>query len=427
MLPLDGNDKPVNIFNKLDLPTPLAPDTINADPDATSKVSSLNSAWLSHSQPKLLTFNTARPLAIYTRIVRLTHSKAAMEHGVSTFFFEYGLFAAKMITILAITLAAIAGCIILFSTRQQEKESIQIEKINDKFDNMRDALEETLLSKDEYKALKKDRKKEDKAEEKRIKIQLKKGEQESLRPRLFVLRFDGDMHASEVDSLRESITAILLVAKKEDEVLIILDSGGGLVHNYGLAASELHRIRQRNIPLVVSIDLVAASGGYMMAAVANKIIAAPFAIVGSIGVLAQVPNFFRFLKKHDIDIEQHTAGEYKTTLTMLGENTNKAREKFREELEDTHLLFKQFVHENRPSLDIEKLATGEHWYGTQAVDLKLVDELMTSDDYLLAKNETTDIYEVSYVFSETLTDKLSTLLHGVTSRLLQRFFKIPLY
>jgi serine protease SohB len=349
-----------------------------------------------------------------------------MEHGVSTFFFEYGLFAAKMITILAITLAAIAGCIILFSTRQQEKESIQIEKINDKFDNMRDALEETLLSKDEYKALKKDRKKEDKAEEKRIKIQLK-GEQESLRPRLFVLRFDGDMHASEVDSLRESITAILLVAKKEDEVLIILDSGGGLVHNYGLAASELHRIRQRNIPLVVSIDLVAASGGYMMAAVANKIIAAPFAIVGSIGVLAQVPNFFRFLKKHDIDIEQHTAGEYKTTLTMLGENTNKAREKFREELEDTHLLFKQFVHENRPSLDIEKLATGEHWYGTQAVDLKLVDELMTSDDYLLAKNETTDIYEVSYVFSETLTDKLSTLLHGVTSRLLQRFFKIPLY
>ncbi|HQY22294.1 MAG TPA: protease SohB, partial [Gammaproteobacteria bacterium] len=256
---------------------------------------------------------------------------------MSTFFFEYGLFAAKMITILAITLAAIAGCIILFSTRQQEKESIQIEKINDKFDNMRDALEETLLSKDEYKALKKDRKKEDKAEEKRIKIQLKKGEQESLRPRLFVLRFDGDMHASEVDSLREAITAILLVAKKEDEVLLILDSSGGLVHNYGLAASELHRIRQRNIPLTVCIDLVAASGGYMMAAVANKIIAAPFAVVGSIGVLAQVPNFFRLLKKHDIDIEQHTAGEYKTTLTMLGENTNKAREKFREELEDTHL------------------------------------------------------------------------------------------
>ena len=360
-------------------------------------------------------------------MVRLTHSKAAMEHPVNTFFIEYGLFAAKMITVLAIVLAAIAGCILLFSTRHLEKESIEIEKLNDKFDHMREALETTLLSKDEIKALKKDKKKADKAEEKRIKQQLKKGHQEPLRPRLFVLRFNGDMHASEVDSLREAITAILLVAKKEDEVLIILDSAGGLVHNYGLAASELHRIRQRHISLVACIDLVAASGGYMMAAVANKIIAAPFAVVGSIGVLAQVPNFFRFLKKHDIDIEQHTAGEYKTTLTMLGENTHKAREKFREELEDTHLLFKQFVHENRPILDIEKLATGEHWYGKQAIDLKLVDELMTSDDYLLAKNETTDIYEVSYVFSETLTDKLSTLLHDVTSRLLQRFFKTPLY
>jgi serine protease SohB len=216
-----------------------------------------------------------------------------MEHRVSTFFFEYGLFAAKMITFLAMILAAIAGCIILFSTKQQEKESIEIEKINDKFDNMRDALEETLLSKNELKALKKERKKEEKAEEKHIKIRLKEGAQEPLRPRMFVLRFDGDMHASEVDSLRESITAILLIAKPEDEVLVILDSAGGLVHNYGLAASELHRIRQRNIPLVACIDLVAASGGYMMAAVANKIIAAPFAVVG-LGASAE---FFPFSKK----------------------------------------------------------------------------------------------------------------------------------
>lgn len=346
---------------------------------------------------------------------------------MNTFFFEYGLFAAKMITVLAIILAAVAGCILLFSSRQHEKESIEIEKINDKFDNMREALEETLLSKDELKALKKEKKKADKEEAKTIKKRLKEGIEEPLRPRMYVLRFDGDMHASEVDSLREAITAVLLVAKKEDEVLVILDSAGGLVHNYGLAASELNRIRQHNIPLVVSIDLVAASGGYMMACVANKIIAAPFAVVGSIGVLAQIPNFFRFLKKHDVDIEQHTAGEYKTTLTMLGENTNKARAKFKEELEDTHVLFKKFVQEHRPILDIEKLATGEHWYGTQAVDLKLIDELMTSDDYLLAKNQTTDIYEVSYVFSETLTDKISAILHGVMSRLLQRFFKIPLY
>ncbi len=338
---------------------------------------------------------------------------------MNTFFLEYGLFAAKMITVLVAIIAVVAVIAFVLSAKQQEKESIEIEKVNDKFDSMRDALEETLLSKAELKALKKERKKTEKEAEKNTDAPQK--------ARVFVLRFDGDMHASEVDSLREAVTAVLLVANKEDEVCVILDSSGGLVHNYGLAASELNRIRQRHIPLTVSIDLVAASGGYMMAAVANKIIAAPFAVVGSIGVLAQVPNFFRLLKKHDIDIEQHTAGEYKTTLTMLGENTNKARAKFQEELEDTHVLFKKFVQEHRPSLDIEKLATGEHWYGTQAIDLKLVDELMTSDDYLLAKNETSDIYEVSYVFSETLTDKISTILQGVTSRLLQRFFKMPLF
>lgn len=338
---------------------------------------------------------------------------------MNTFLLEYGLFAAKMITVLGAIIAVVGFFVFLLSAKQQEKESIEIEKINDKFDNMRDALEETLLSKAELKALKKERKKAEKEAEKNVDSPQK--------ARVFVLRFDGDMHASEVDSLREAITAVLLVVNKGDEVCVILDSSGGLVHNYGLAASELNRIRQRHIPLTVCIDLVAASGGYMMAAVANKIIAAPFAVVGSIGVLAQVPNFFRLLKKHDIDIEQHTAGEYKTTLTMLGENTNKARAKFQEELEDTHVLFKKFVQEHRPILDIEKLATGEHWYGTQAIDLKLVDELMTSDDYLLAKNESSDIYEVSYVFSETLTDKISTILQGVTSRLLQRFFKVPLF
>ncbi len=343
------------------------------------------------------------------------------------FLLEYGLFAAKVITVIGAILIAFVTLIILLGSRQRERESIEIEKINDKFDSMREVLELELLTKDELKAAKKARKKEEKEKAKAVKKKLKTEEKEISTLKLFVLRFNGDLHASEVDRLREAITALLCIAKTEDEVLVILDSAGGLVHNYGLAASQLMRIRQRNIPLTVSIDLVAASGGYLMACVANKIIAAPFAIVGSIGVLAQIPNFNRFLKKHDIDIEQHTAGEYKTTLTMLGENTNKAREKFRQELEDTHILFKQFVQQHRPNLEIEKLATGEHWYGTQALSLNLIDELTTSDDYLLEKSTNTDIYEVSYVISETLSDKISALLQGVTTRLLNRLFKGPLY
>lgn len=341
---------------------------------------------------------------------------------MQSFWLEYGMFAAKIITVFAVLVAVLIAVASLRSLRQRERESIEIEKLNDKFESMRDALESELLSKDEMKALKKERKKEEKQKNKENK------NNDHKRDRVFVIRFQGDMHASEVDNLRESITAILMVATPEDEVLIILDSPGGIVHNYGLAASQLNRIRQKNIPLVVAIDLIAASGGYLMAVVANKILAAPFAIVGSIGVRAELPNFNRLLKKHHIDIEQHTAGEYKTTLTLLGENTDKARQKFKQELQDTHDLFKDFVKEHRPQLNIEKIATGEYWHGLQSesLGLNLVDALITSDDYLLEKSANADIFEVTYLITETLSDKISAWVEGITFRITQSFFRRPL-
>lgn len=335
---------------------------------------------------------------------------------MSDFFFEYGLFALKVLTVLIFFLLAFFGSVLIFSTkRDQEQESIEIEKVNDKFDTMREALECELLSKDELKLIKKQKKKKEKEEAKATKQRLKDnkdlqdGELEPSRPRIFVVRFTGDLQASEVDHMREAITAILTVAKPIDEVLVILESGGGYVHHYGLGASQLQRIRDKNLHLTVAVDLIAASGGYLMAVVANKIIAAPFAIIGSIGVLAQIPNFNRLLEKYDVDIEQHTAGEYKTTLTMLGKNTEKSRKKFQEELEDTHTLFKQFVSEHRPALDMHKIATGEHWYGAQALDLHLIDDIITSDDYLLNRSTGSDIYAVTYVINETLKDKISHL------------------
>ena len=221
-------------------------------------------------------------------------------------------------------------------------------------------------------------------------------------------------------SLREEITTILTVAKPEDEVLACIESPGGMVHNYGLAASQLARLRGKEIPLTVAVDKVAASGGYMMACVANKIIAAPFAVIGSIGVVAQLPNFNRLLKKHDIDYEQITAGEYKRTLTMFGENDDKARAKFKEEIDETHQLFKDFVKSNRAVLNIDEVATGEHWYGAQAIEKKLVDELQTSDDYLLENSHEKDIYQVQYVGKTTMSEKLarafgSSIERGVMS------------
>jgi serine protease SohB len=221
-----------------------------------------------------------------------------------------------------------------------------------------------------------------------------------------VVDFHGSMDAREAESLREEVTAILAVAGKEDEVLLRLESGGGVVHGYGLAASQLDRLRKAEVSLTVAIDKVAASGGYMMACIGHKILAAPFAIVGSIGVIAQLPNFNKLLKKGHIDFEQFTAGEYKRTVTLFGENNDKGRQKFQQELEQTHQLFKQFVQDHRSQLDIDQVATGEHWFGYQALPLALIDEIQTSDDYMLQQMQNRQVFQVKYQLKKGLAEKV---------------------
>ncbi|EIX6195821.1 protease SohB, partial [Cronobacter sakazakii] len=202
-----------------------------------------------------------------------------------------------------------------------------------------------------------------------------------------------------------------------------LESPGGVVHGYGLAASQLQRLRERQIPLTIAVDKVAASGGYMMACVANNIVAAPFAIIGSIGVVAQIPNFNRLLKRNDIDIELHTAGQYKRTLTLLGENTEEGREKFREDLNETHHLFKEFVHSMRPSLDIDAVATGEHWYGVQAKEKGLVDEISTSDDLIIARMAEREVVSLRYMQRKRLMDRFTGSAAQSLDRLLLRWWQ----
>ncbi|MGL4684049.1 MAG: protease SohB, partial [Hafnia alvei] len=196
-----------------------------------------------------------------------------------------------------------------------------------------------------------------------------------------------------------------------------------VVHGYGLAASQLQRLRQAGVRLTVAVDKVAASGGYMMACVADRIVAAPFAIIGSIGVVAQIPNFNRWLKKNDIDVELHTAGEFKRTLTLLGENTEQGREKFREELNETHELFKEFVSQQRPSLDINSVATGEHWYGIQAKEKGLVDSVGTSDDLLIAEMENHDVIGVRYTRRKRMMDRFTNSAANSADRLMLRWWQ----
>ncbi|WP_151742320.1 protease SohB, partial [Acinetobacter sp. TUM15103] len=225
--------------------------------------------------------------------------------------------------------------------------------------------------------------------------------------KIFVLDFKGDIQASAVENLREEITLILATAKAgRDRVVVRLESPGGMVHGYGLAAAQLVRLRDAGFHLTICVDKVAASGGYMMACIANEIISAPFAVVGSIGVVAQVPNFNRLLKEHNVDFELYTAGQYKRTVTMFGENTPEGKAKFEEELQQTHILFKHFVEKYRPQLNVDKVATGEHWYGQDALDLNLVDKLQTSDEYLLALLPQHDVYVINTRKKATLGEKL---------------------
>jgi len=319
---------------------------------------------------------------------------------------QYGLFLAKAVTFV-ITIVAILIAIIAIGSKQKAKKGeLEITDLSEQINDTKTSISEQLLTPAQLKEKHKEDKKAHKAEQKEQKALAKKEVKATIKPQLYVLDFKGSIDAKEVASLREEITAIVSVASANDEVFVRLESGGGMVHGYGLAASQLQRLKDKNIPLTIAVDKVAASGGYMMACVADKVIAAPFSIIGSIGVIAQIPNFNKLLKKHDVEFEQLTAGQYKRTLTMFGENDDLGREKFKQELEETHQLFKHFVSEHRPQLNIEKIATGEHWYGTQAFDLALVDKIQTSDDYLLEQLESKHIVQVQYKKSKKLAEKL---------------------
>lgn len=334
------------------------------------------------------------------------------------FFTEYGLFLAKAVTVVVALLLIITAIAAVAQSRthHSHKGEIRVTPLNDFFDDLRLALQHGILSDAELKAEEKRRKKEEKEKEKAR----KKHPEQADRKRIFVLDFDGDVKASGVDNLANEITAVLTLARPEDEVVLRLESPGGQVHSYGLASSHLERVKQKNIPLTVCVDRVAASGGYMMACVASRILAAPFAVLGSIGVVAELPNFHRALKKFDVDYDVYTAGQFKRTVTVLGENTEAGKQKFVEEIEDTHRLFKEMVQRNRPSLNIEKIATGEHWYGRQCLDNGLVDGIQTSDDYLFEASANADIFEVCYEIKRPLADRLGLAAEGIVSRSLMR-------
>ncbi len=347
------------------------------------------------------------------------------------FLTEYGMFLAKVATIviaigIVLGIAAAGGA---RSRKSGKKGTVKVTHLNDHIDEMRDVLRHSVLDKDEIKLIHKEEKKEAKAEKKEKKQQHKKEKAEESeqeiqhKKRIYVLNFDGDIAAEAVSSLREEITAVLSMADKSDEVLVRLESPGGMVHAYGLASSQLMRIKNENIPLTICVDKVAASGGYMMACLADRLVAAPFAIIGSIGVLVQLPNFHRVLKKLDVDYEVISAGEYKRTLSTFGEITQKGKDKVQEDVETIHDIFKQWVKDHRPSVDINKISTGETWVGMQAKERYMVDELKTSDECIIKACDAADVFEVEFEIKKSIQDKLGSVLEGTIEKVFSNWIE----
>jgi len=332
------------------------------------------------------------------------------------FLAEYGLFLLKAVTLVASILLVVAGVTVIASrAKEKVNDNLTIRSLREKFYDIAEEMSENVLGKQALKKFTSEQKEKDKTRKKEF------NDADNPLKRIFVLKFHGDIKASAVRTLREEVTAILSVATPNDEVFVRIESGGGTVHGYGLAASQLERIKQRSITLTAAVDKVAASGGYLMASVADRIIAAPFAIIGSVGVIAQLPNFHRFLKKHNIDYEQISAGEYKRTLSVFGENTKKGREKFQEQIEEVHQLFKDAIARHRPFVDISKIATGEIWLATRALELQLVDELMTSDDFLMKANDTAELFEISYERKKALSEKIASNVSSCIEKIMEKF------
>ena len=310
---------------------------------------------------------------------------------------QLSLFTAKALIIVIVILLLLGGILgLLGRGKSKSHGKISVKNLNKYYKEIKQQLlEETLSKKDFKKFIKEEKIKEKKA-----------SKEDASKKNIYIIDFHGDIKASAVESLREEITAILNIAKQTDEVVLRLESAGGMVHAYGLAAAQLQRIRNKDIPLTIIVDKIAASGGYMMAAVANKILSAPYAIIGSIGVIFQLPNFHRALKDKHIDFEQVTAGNYKRTLTVFGENTEEGRAKLHQEIEEIHQLFKNLIHDHRQQIDIEKVSTGEHWLAKQAIEYKLVDELITSDDYLLESSKEANLYVIHYAIKKSLAEKI---------------------
>lgn len=311
------------------------------------------------------------------------------------YLYDISLFFLKSLIIVVGLLVVILIPMIQSQKRKAgKKKKLELENLKNRFKPYIQEFHQAHMNKKKYKNYLKQLKKKEPIES------------EKEKPNSFLISFTGDKMATQVESLRDEVSLILNIAKPEDEVILLLESPGGAVASYGLAASQLVRLRDR-LKLTICVDTVAASGGYLMASTGHQIISAPFALVGSIGVLFQTPNIHEFLKKRDISFEEITAGKYKRTITPFGKITEEKKQKLQEQIDLVYFQFKNFLKKYRENLDFEKVATGEVWLGAEALKLHLVDKIQCSDDYIMEALKTRNVYKIKLKEEKKLWEKFT--------------------
>ena len=160
----------------------------------------------------------------------------------------------------------------------------------------------------------------------------------------------------------------------------------------------------------------------MMAVVADRIVASRLAVIGSIGVVGQVPNVHRLLKRFDIDVLEMTAGTNKRPVSLIGPLTDQGIETFKKQLSDTHRLFRDHVHRFRPQLDIEAVSNGDIWHGVDALTHGLIDEIATSDEMIdRARHEgDLDVFSIRWRQAKNLRERLEESVSLITEKALMR-------
>lgn len=159
-------------------------------------------------------------------------------------------------------------------------------------------------------------------------------------------------------------------------VVLRINSPGGLIAPAQEVYQAIERLGQKK-PVVASMSTIAASGGYYVACAAESIIANPGSLTGSIGVKAQVPNFQELMRKLGVEQETIVSGDLKDAGSPTKEMTPKEREYFQEIVDELSGQFIQVVAQSRDLelQEVQELADGRAFTGTQALDEGLVDEL----------------------------------------------------